>query len=135
MPESKASFVLSAQPTAQPAEVRALLDQTDWADGRTLDGVARLLAAGPYVAARADGRLVGFARALSDGLYRALIEDVIVDAAWRGRGVGDALIRLLLDTHLRAVDQVHLGCEEANVAFYERFGFERTTGPRLILIR
>ncbi|MEL6611102.1 MAG: GNAT family N-acetyltransferase [Bacteroidota bacterium] len=128
-------LALSAEPTAQPAEVQALLDQTDWADGRSPDGVARLLATGPYVTARAGGQLIGFARALSDGRYRALIEDVIVDAEWRGRGVGDALVQLLLDTHLSHVDQVHLGCEEANVAFYERFGFERVTGPRMILTR
>ncbi|MEO1334289.1 MAG: hypothetical protein AAFV29_01540 [Myxococcota bacterium] len=51
-------LALSAEPTAQPAEVQALLDQTDWADGRSLDGVARLLAAGPYVTARADGQLI-----------------------------------------------------------------------------
>ncbi|MEO1631393.1 MAG: GNAT family N-acetyltransferase [Bacteroidota bacterium] len=126
---------MSAEPTAQPAEVQALLGQTDWADGRSLDGIERLLAAGPYVTARAHGQLIGFARALSDGRYRALIEDVIVDAEWRGRGAGEALVHLLLDTHLSNVAQVHLGCEEANVAFYERFGFERTTGPRMMLIR
>ena len=41
----------------------------------------------------ATGRLVGFARVLTDFVYKALIFDVIVDAALRSNGVG----RMLMD--------------------------------------
>lgn len=43
------------------------------------------------------GALVGSGRALSDGVRRAMICDVVEAPAWRGRGVQAALVNLLLD--------------------------------------
>ncbi len=76
------------------------------------------------VGARASGGLIGFARALSDGARRAWIYDVIVAPAWRGRGVGSALMRLLLDhPRLREVARIELSTRDAD-PLYARFGFE-----------
>ncbi len=77
-----------------------------------------------HVSAWADAQLVGFLRVLSDGRFRAFIEDVIVDAEYRGQGVGDALMRRALEA-LAPVQEVVLGCTEDNVGYYERFGFTR----------
>ncbi len=76
-----------------------------------------------WVGARdASGRAVASARAMSDG-KRAWIYDVVVDAAWRGRGVGQAVVRLLLDhPALREVGEIRLGTRDAQ-ALYRRFGF------------
>ena len=70
------------------------------------------------------GRLTGFARSLTDGVYSALIQDVVVEESTRGRGVGKALIRVLLH-ELRDVTGISLGCEEGLVPFYESLGWER----------
>jgi nitroimidazol reductase NimA-like FMN-containing flavoprotein (pyridoxamine 5'-phosphate oxidase superfamily)/ribosomal protein S18 acetylase RimI-like enzyme len=50
-----------------------------------------------WVGATIDGRLIGCARAIADGAKWAWIYDVAVDEALRGRGIGRALVRLLLD--------------------------------------
>ena len=111
-------------------ELAYLLKQSDWAANRSPNTLERMLRHTPcFVSARSKGRLIGFARALSDETYRALVEDVIVDEAYRGRGVGAALIELLLREHLSGVEEVSLACTEANAAFYERFGFKRATDP------
>ena len=47
------------------------------------------------------GRLVGMARALSDGVSDAYILDVVVDPAYRSQGVGRAIVKHLAD-HLAA---------------------------------
>ena len=63
------------------------------------------------------------ARALSDRVKYAWIYDVAVAAPWRGRGMGAALMGLLLDhPALRGVRQVWLTTRDAQT-FYTRFGF------------
>lgn len=43
------------------------------------------------------GALVGSGRALSDGVRRAMICDVVAAPAWQGRGVREAIVELLRD--------------------------------------
>jgi predicted GNAT family N-acyltransferase len=114
--------------TERPIEAEKLRDltrQTNWAGARTLDGLEAMLAGTQIVVGAWKGdRLVGFARALTDGVYRALVDDVIVDEAERGQGVGDELVRRLLE-RLAEVEAVSLRCDEALVPFYTRHGFRR----------
>jgi glucosamine-phosphate N-acetyltransferase len=54
------------------------------------------------------------------------IEDVVVDAAARGRGLGRVVVTLLRDLALRLrCYKVMLDCAEANAPFYEKCGFRR----------
>ena len=77
-----------------------------------------------WVGARDEhGALIATARAISDGAKRAWIYDVMIAAPWRGRGLGEALMRLLLDhPALRRTRRVYLGTRDAQ-SFYERLGF------------
>ncbi|MGC8780035.1 MAG: GNAT family N-acetyltransferase [Anaerolineae bacterium] len=60
---------------------------------------------------------------------RAWIEDVIVDAASRGRGIGEALCRAALqyarDAGAKTVDLTSRPSREAANRLYQRLGFER----------
>ncbi len=113
----------SADRPIGPEEVRRLLRQTHWAATRTSEDIESMLAAtGVTVGAWSDDRLVGFARAITDGVYRALIDDVVVDEAERGRGIGDELVRQLLG-RLEGVETVFLRCGEDLMPFYARHGF------------
>jgi len=49
------------------------------------------------VGAYAEGRQVGCLRVVSDRTRFAFLMDVYVDAAWRGRGIGRALVRFALE--------------------------------------
>ena len=108
-----------------PREVAALLNHTDWAGGRSEDGVAAMLTAGlTHVSAHRDGAVVGFARAFGDGVYRAVIEDVVVRTDQRGAGVGHRLVGLLLE-RLAGVEELMLFCGPSREGFYAAHGFER----------
>lgn len=80
--------------------------------------------------ARCDGVIAGTLTLvmfrLPTGL-RAWIEDVVVDEAFRGRGVGDALsreaVRIALAAGARTVDLTSRPSREAAGRLYERIGF------------
>ena len=78
------------------------------------------------VGARHGDKLIGFTRALSDGRYRAYIEDVMIDPEYRGKGIGERMVARLLED-LEGVEMVSLFCESGRVAFYGRNGFERSS--------
>ena len=110
-----------------PAEaVRRLYDHAGWWPQRSVEDIARALATGPAVGAWAGPDLIGFARAVADGSLRAYIEDVVVRAAYRQRGVGALLLDQLL-AELAPVETVSLFCEEELTAFYQAHGFRATT--------
>lgn len=71
----------------------------------------------------AQGHLVATARAISDGAKYAWVYDVCVAEAWRGRGLGKAVTRLVLD-HPRVRDArfVLLGTKDAQ-GLYAGLGF------------
>lgn len=105
-------------------QLQRLYEQAPWARGRTKDGIATMLAHTDYYFTGWDGpRLVVFARVLTDRVYRATLWDVVVDAAYQGRGVGEALMGVILSHPvLSTVEKFWLNTRDKQ-KFYERFGF------------
>ena len=112
-----------------PVELQHLFDQTDFASGRSPNGIARMIKHTTiHLSVWNDGRLVGFARVITDWIYRAVIDDVVVDKGYRGRGIGSQLIRGLGE-ELRDVEEVFFACAAAEVPFYEKLGYEQARHP------
>src|SRR5438132_5800884 len=75
-----------------------LANESYWAEGRSRETVERLVReATRVVGLYHKGRLVGFARAFSDGVALAYLADVYVLAGHRGRGLGVELVREMVD--------------------------------------
>ncbi len=109
----------------QVDEALSLLDGTYWNEGVPRDAIAQaLLSASAWVGARdSSGALVAMARAVSDMSKAAWIYDVVVRPDWRDRGVGKAVMRLLLDhPAVRHTRKVRLATRDAQ-GLYEKFGF------------
>ena len=103
----------------------ALLVDEYWNVAVPRAAIARaLLHSGAWVGAHDEGgRLIATARALGDAGKFAKLYDVAVAPDWRGRGLGRALVRLLLDHPLvRDARTVHLRTRDAQ-RFYADFGF------------
>ena len=82
------------------------------------------------LAAKLDGQIVGFLALAMFPIptgFRAWIEDVIVDEAARGRGIGEVLTKKALDlaemAGARTVDLTSRPSREAAGRLYERVGF------------
>jgi N-acetylglutamate synthase-like GNAT family acetyltransferase len=109
----------------EPEALVELFRHVAWARHRTRASVAAAL---PGTSLLLTGwhaeRCVAMLRVLSDGVYRALIEDVIVHPDCRGYGHGRRLIEATLaHPKVQAVEVVFLFTDVP--AFYARFGFRR----------
>lgn len=81
------------------AEVHRFLDEESyWAAGRPRETQDRLIEEASRVVGLYDGeRQIGFCRAFTDGLAAAYLADVYVLSDYRGRGLGEALVREMVD--------------------------------------
>lgn len=105
-----------------------LLFQNEWwTKNRTNDDIQKMLDLSHVAIGLVDSEtdeLVGFARAITDGMYRAFIFDVIVKGSDRNRGLGFTLMNSLLENSLiQRVERIELYCPERLVSYYEQFGF------------
>lgn len=105
-------------------QLAALFNIVGW-QARTADQ-ARLrqqVAGAMFVVSAWDGdRLVGFARAISDGATNAYISTVAVLPAYQGQGVGRELIRRLTSGREGILFVLHARAEVQ--PFYLKCGFE-----------
>jgi len=70
----------------------------------------------------ATGRLVGFARAISDGVAYGYLSDVFVSAGARGSGLGKELVATIIDRGPGARFRWSLHTTDAH-GLYRQFGF------------
>jgi N-acetylglutamate synthase-like GNAT family acetyltransferase len=118
-------------------EIQNLFDAgAFWAQGRRIEDIERMVElSNPVVSARIENRLVGFARATGDGVYRAVIWDVVVDPAYQGQGIGRQLVEeLIAHPLLSAVERVYL-MTTFQQGFYEKLGFVKNASTTMVLTR
>lgn len=107
-----------------PHELCPGLEATYWNEGIPLERLQRAHGgSSAWIVAKDGERVVASARALGDGAKYAWIYDVIVVPEWRGRGLGDAVMRALLEhPAVRDCARVLLATKDAD-GFYRRMGF------------
>lgn len=96
-----------------------------WANDRKVEDLAIALEhSNPVISAWDHDRLIGFARATSDGIYRATIWDVVVHPDYQGAGLGRKLVQTVLShPHVSKVERLYLMTTNQQ-EFYKRIGFE-----------
>ncbi|GAA3550019.1 GNAT family N-acetyltransferase [Kribbella ginsengisoli] len=140
------SFV--PQWSVEPERIPQLMDlfgSAWWTADRTPDDLSQMLRESDLVLAlihQPTDRLVAFTRVLTDYTYLAMLLDVVVADAFRGSGLGAALMDAVIQhPRLTGVQSIELVCQPDLVPFYNRWGFttevgnshlmRRTTNPRL----
>jgi GNAT superfamily N-acetyltransferase len=116
--------------------VEALIRQSYWAAQRPRDqielAVSHSIPFGAY--RKADGLQVGFCRVLTDYVSFGWIADVIVDEAFRGHGIGKALMQTVVDQPELAHLPLALSTADAH-GLYQQFGFTLLPRPQQWMLR
>jgi predicted GNAT family acetyltransferase len=104
------------------AAMKAAVAADDFDNGRTPAQLERSFRNSAVVAiAYAGERIIGTARALSDGVCNAYVVDVWTDTEYRRQGVARTMMKLLLEQ--LPGQHVFLWTDDAE-EFYKRIGFE-----------
>jgi len=105
-----------------------------WAQDRKIEDLAIAIAnSDPTIAVWDKNKLIGFARATSDGIYRATIWDVVIHPDYRGAGLGRKLVETVLShPRLSRVERVYLMTSHQQ-SFYERIGFVCNSTTTMVL--
>lgn len=120
-------YTISTSQLPEPKDLKLLFLQTSWAKDRSLEGVKLLLKNTKIfvVIRNTDTKeLIGFGRALSDGVYRALLDDIIISEDFRKNGLGKYIVSRLLD-QLEDVEQIFLNTKPHLEGFYQQFSFAK----------
>ena len=110
-----------------PTEYFALFESTGWNQeyGMTAEEVQRAIRESwCVITAYDDGKLIGTGRVISDGVFHALIVDVIVRPEYQKQGVGTLIMQRLLERCRAArLRDVQLFCARGKAQFYQKLGF------------
>ncbi len=105
-----------------------------WAKERNIEDLAEAIKnSEPVIAVWNKQQLIGFARATSDGVYRATIWDVVIHPDFRGTGLGSKLVETVLShPRMSKVERVYLMTTHQQ-KFYEKIGFEQNTSTTMVI--
>jgi N-acetylglutamate synthase-like GNAT family acetyltransferase len=126
------------QPTESDIDaIHAALKETYWSPGIPRDVVARACANSMCAVARDEsGKLIGFARLVTDKATFAWLCDVVVLPGKQGKGLGRALVQMFQrHPELQGLRRWLLGTKDAH-GVYAPLGFAALAAPdRLMEVR
>lgn len=118
-------FEINIKELPSEKELKNLFSQTTWASKRKNKDIEKMLKnLTVFVTVRENSRLIGFGRAISDGIYRALVDDIIVDGSYQKQGIGRMVIENILK-QLNGIDEIFLNTKPDLEVFYKKFGFNK----------
>lgn len=96
-----------------------------WGEGTPPELVDRIIKGSfLFVVAEEEGRAIGMARVLSDGVSDAYIQDFVVHPSYRGQGVGKEILRYIVRAlKKRGISWIGLIAQPGTVEFYRKEGF------------
>ena len=122
-------------PTNGLDKLQILLDKcTSWAKYRSKPNLRKMLKNSSIVISLWKRKeLIGFGRATSDGVFRTVIWDVVVENNLQGKGYGRLIIKELVNSPLiKNSEKVYLmttNCSD----FYTQVGFKLNIKQKLLL--
>ena len=126
-------YIFSFTEPIGPEQLMKLFEQTGWANARSPLDVQQMLDRCHFTLGVWDeDHLIGFARVITDDRYRALIDDVVVDSAYRSQGIASKMLEKLLN-RMQHIEEVMLDCAPELEGFYGRFGFQTKASSSLLL--
>ena len=116
-------------------KLQKLLDRnTFWANKRSIKDLKKCLANSDVIVSLwVDNEIVGFGRALTDGIYRGVLWDIVIDQNHQGKGFGTLIVKNLLSSKkIKNTKKLYLMTTNKKL-FYSQFDFKEVTTQNLLI--
>ena len=123
------------KPTDGLNKLQKLLNKnTFWANNRTIHDLKKCLANSDVIISIWVGNeIVGFGRALTDGIYRGVLWDIVIDQNHQGKGFGTLIIKNLLSSKkIKNTKKLYLMTTNKKF-FYSQFDFKEVISQDLLI--
>ncbi|MFA2841064.1 GNAT family N-acetyltransferase [Bacillus paranthracis] len=87
-------------------KLKRLYDSVGWWPERKEIDIQKMLKNSIAIGVWKENELIGFARVVSDGVFRAYLEDVVVHESVRNKGIGEKLIKFYGQKQFQATKQI-----------------------------
>ena len=106
-----------------------------WAENRNKEQIKKMLRySSVVVTIWSQKNLIGFGRATTDQVYRAVLWDIVISKKSQGLGLGKIIIESLLkDKNIKSVERVYLMTTNST-DFYKQLGFKKNSKQSLLLL-
>ena len=123
------------QPTQGLRKIQKLLDRNAfWAKNRKINDLKKCLANSDVIVSIWSGNEpVGFGRALSDGIYRGVFWDIVIDQNHQGKGYGKMIVKNLLESKkIKHTQKIYLMTTNKKL-FYSQVDFKEVSSQTLLV--
>ena len=123
------------KPTNGLNKLQKFLDRNAfWAQSRTINDLKKCLANSDVIVSLWVGNeIVGFGRALTDGIYRGVLWDIVIDQNHQGKGFGTLIVKNLLSSkNIKNTKKIYLMTTNKKL-FYSQFDLKEVTSQDLLI--
>ena len=123
------------KPTNGLNKLQRLLDRNAfWAKNRKISDLKKCLANSDVIVSLWVGNeIVGFGRALTDGIYRGVLWDIVIDQNHQDKGFGTLIVKNLLSSEkIKTTKKLYLMTTNKKL-FYSQFDFKEVTSQNLLI--
>ena len=123
------------KPTNGLKKLQRFLDKNAfWAKSRTINDLKKCLANSDIIVSFwVDNEIVGFGRALSDGVYRGVLWDIVIDENHQGKGFGKSIINNILNSKkIKNTEKIYLMTTNKKL-FYSQMDFKEVNSQNLLV--
>ena len=123
------------KPTSGLIKLQKLLNNNAfWTKNRTIKDLKKCLANSDVIVSLWVGNeIVGFGRALTDGIYRGVLWDIVIDQNHQGNGFGKLIVRNLLSSKkIKNTKKLYLMTTNKKL-FYSQLDFKEVTCQNLLV--
>ncbi len=105
-----------------------------WAKDRKITDLRKSLAKSDVIVSLwLHNEIVGFGRGLSDGVYRGVLWDIVIDQNHQGLGYGKMIIETLLNSkEIKNTKKIYLMTTNKKL-FYSKFDFKEVPSQNLLI--
>ncbi len=124
------------RPTNGLLKLQSFLNEnTFWAKGRNTQQICKMLSHSTVVVSLwYHDKLIGFGRATSDLVFRAVLWDVVIASDHQGLGMGKLIIEAILSNKkINSVEKIYLMTTNSS-DFYKQLGFKINSQQSLLIL-